>query len=53
MPVEKAIVETAQVMDAGYIVMGGYGHSRAREFLFGGVTRSLLTECAIPIIMGR
>lgn len=53
MPVEKAIVETAQVMDAGYIVMGGYGHSRAREFLFGGVTRTLLSECAIPLIMGH
>jgi nucleotide-binding universal stress UspA family protein len=53
MPVEKAIIETAQVMDAGYIVMGGYGHSRVREFIFGGVTRTLLSECAIPLIMGH
>lgn len=53
MPVEDAIRETAEVMGAGYIVMGGYGHSRAREFLFGGVTRTLLKECSIPLIMGH
>jgi nucleotide-binding universal stress UspA family protein len=52
-PVEDAIKETAQVMGAGYIVMGGYGHSRAREFLFGGVTRTLLKDCPLPLIMGR
>lgn len=52
-PIEDVIKETAQVMGAGYIVMGGYGHSRAREFLFGGVTRTLLKECPIPLIMGR
>jgi nucleotide-binding universal stress UspA family protein len=52
-PVEDAITETAAVMGATYIVMGGYGHSRAREFLFGGVTRSLLKDCPIPLIMGR
>lgn len=52
-PVEGAIKEAAEVMGAGYIVMGGYGHSRAREFLFGGVTRTLLKECSIPLIMGR
>lgn len=52
-PVEDVIKETAEVMAAGYIVMGGYGHSRAREFLFGGVTRALLKDCSIPLIMGR
>jgi nucleotide-binding universal stress UspA family protein len=52
-PVEDAIRSTAQVMGAGYIVMGGYGHGRAREFLLGGVTRTLLKECPIPLIMAR
>ncbi|MBL0924634.1 MAG: universal stress protein [Sphingomonadaceae bacterium] len=52
-PVEEAIRETAGVVGAGYIVMGGYGHSRAREFLFGGVTRTLLKECPIPLVMGH
>ena len=52
-PVEDTIRSAAQVIGAGYIVMGGYGHSRAREFLFGGVTRNLLKECPTPLIMGR
>jgi nucleotide-binding universal stress UspA family protein len=51
--VEGAIKETAEVMGAAYIVMGGYGHSRAREYLFGGVTRSLLKECSVPLILAR
>ncbi len=52
-PVEHAIKETADVMGAGYIVMGGYGHSRAREFLLGGVTRSMIKDCAVPLILAH
>lgn len=52
-PVQDVINETAAVMGAAYIVMGGYGHSRAREFLFGGVARTLLKECPTPLLMGR
>lgn len=37
----------------GYIVMGGYGHSRVREFLFGGVTRTMLSEATVPVVIGR
>lgn len=51
--VDDVILTTAEIVDAKYLVMGGYGHSRAREFLFGGVTRSLLKACPIPLIMAR
>ncbi|MCR5875520.1 universal stress protein [Phenylobacterium sp. J426] len=34
----------AQAADADLIVMGAYGHSRAAEWVFGGVTRTLLRE---------
>lgn len=51
--VEGRIVATAHELDAAYLVTGAYGHSRAREFLFGGVTRSLLEECPLPLIMTR
>jgi nucleotide-binding universal stress UspA family protein len=51
--VEERIVATAQGLGAAYLVMGAYGHTRAREFLFGGVTRSLLRECPLPIIAMR
>lgn len=38
---------------AELIVMGAYGHSRLRERIFGGVTRSMLNEAALPILMAR
>ena len=51
--IATAIVRYAQRHDAGIIVMGGYSHSRAGEFIFGGVTRSLLQDCPIPLLMTR
>jgi len=43
----------AQAIDASYIVMGGYNHSRLSEYVFGGVTRSMLLDCPIPLIIGH
>lgn len=40
-------------MDAELMVMGAYGHSRLRERIFGGVTRSILDEPPLPIFMAR
>jgi nucleotide-binding universal stress UspA family protein len=36
-----------------YLVMGGFGHSRFRESLFGGVTRTMLRECPIPLFLAH
>jgi hypothetical protein len=47
------LVEYASGYGASYIVMGGYGHSRAGEFLFGGVTRELLRDCPLTLIMSH
>ena len=38
---------------ADLIVMGGYGHSRLREFVLGGTTRSMLTSVMIPTLMSH
>lgn len=38
---------------ADLLVMGGYGHWRLRESLFGGVTRDVLRETAIPCLMAH
>ncbi len=38
---------------AELIVMGGYGHSRLRERIFGGVTRSMLEESPVPVLLAR
>jgi nucleotide-binding universal stress UspA family protein len=39
----RAILEIAEMQDAGLIVAGGYGHARLREWVFGGVTQELLS----------
>ena len=43
------------VADSGadLIVMGGYGHSRLREFILGGVTRSILEAMTVPTLMSH
>jgi nucleotide-binding universal stress UspA family protein len=39
--------------DIDFIVMGGYGHSRLREFVLGGVTRSMLRTMTVPVLMSH
>jgi nucleotide-binding universal stress UspA family protein len=36
-----------------FMVMGGYGHSRLREFVLGGVTRSILSAIVVPTLMSH
>jgi Universal stress protein UspA and related nucleotide-binding proteins len=38
---------------AGILVMGGYGHSRLREFILGGVTEGVLNDPRMPILMSH
>jgi nucleotide-binding universal stress UspA family protein len=51
--VPELLVEYAQAKAASYVVMGGYGHNRAGEFLFGGVTRTLLKACPIALALAH
>ena len=50
--VAAAILSHARSSGA-FVVMGGYGHSRVREFLFGGVTRTFLAESNVPVVIAR
>jgi len=34
-------------------VLGGYGHSRLREFILGGVTRSIMRAMTVPVLMSH
>lgn len=52
-PVAQTIIDAASIHRASAIVMGAYGHSRAHEYLFGGVTRALLKDCPVPLVLGR
>ncbi len=40
-------------MSADLMVMGAYSHSRLRETVFGGVTRTLLESMTVPVLMSR
>jgi len=51
--IKEDLVEYASFHRAGLIVTGGYGHSRAGEFLFGGVTRGVLRACPVSLLMSR
>ncbi len=39
--------------EAGLLVMGAYGHSRLRDFVLGGATRSMLARPPLPILMSH
>ena len=38
---------------AGLLVMGGYGHSRLREWVFGGFTDRVLEEAPLPVLLAH
>jgi nucleotide-binding universal stress UspA family protein len=38
---------------ASLLVMGGYGHSRLREWIFGGFTQRVLREAEIPVLIAH
>jgi nucleotide-binding universal stress UspA family protein len=46
-------VARARGAGAAYIVMGGYSHTRIGEYVFGGVTRTLLAECPLPLVIAH
>ena len=49
----KALLKHAVEIDAGLVVMGAYGHSRLREFVFGGATRHVLDDMTRPVLMSH
>lgn len=48
-----AIQDQALAVGADLIVMGGYGHSRMREFVLGGMTREILASSSLPVFMSH
>lgn len=49
----SAILNEAKAMQADLIVMGGYGHSRFREWALGGATRQVLVKSEVPVLMAH
>ncbi|HFC04579.1 MAG TPA: universal stress protein [Rhizobiales bacterium] len=51
--VGEALLSHASDLGADMLVMGAYGHSRMREFVFGGATRTILESMTIPVLMSH
>jgi nucleotide-binding universal stress UspA family protein len=51
--IADALLSHAADSGADFMVMGGYGHSRLREFVLGGVTRSIFESMTVPVLMSH
>lgn len=51
--VGEVLLEEAASAGADLLVMGGYGHSRLREFLFGGATQHVRAHTSVPVLMAH
>ena len=52
-PPAETLLNAAVRLGATLLVMGGYGHSRLREFVFGGFTERILHEAGLPVLMAH
>lgn len=51
--IDSVVLSYAADVGADLIVMGGYGHSRFREFILGGMTRGILSSMTVPVLMSH
>jgi nucleotide-binding universal stress UspA family protein len=51
--VADALLSHAADSSADFMVMGGYGHSRLREFVLGGVTHSIFRSMTVPTLLSH
>jgi nucleotide-binding universal stress UspA family protein len=45
--------ESAIQQGANLLVMGGYGHTRVRDFILGGATEGILRDLRLPILISH
>ncbi|MGJ8627348.1 MAG: universal stress protein [Sulfitobacter sp.] len=51
--IAETLAQRAQEMGCDMIVMGAYGHSRLREAIFGGTTKTMLANAQIPVFFAH
>ncbi len=49
----ERLLSEVDSIGADLIVMGGYGHSRSRELVLGGTTRTMLRAMSVPVFMSH
>jgi nucleotide-binding universal stress UspA family protein len=53
MSISETLQETARSNGAQLLAMGGYGHSRLRDFILGGATKGVLTQLQLPVMLSH
>lgn len=51
--IADTLASAAQLRECGLMVMGAYGHSRLAEMLMGGVTRRILSDPQMPVLLAH
>ncbi|WP_152542820.1 universal stress protein [Sphingobium sp. Ant17] len=51
--IAQTLLDAAGELAASSLVMGAYGHSRLRETVLGGVTRDLLSDTSVPLLLAH
>ena len=51
--IAATLVNHALLVNAAYLVMGAYSRSRISEYVFGGVTRTLLKQCPLSLVLAH
>ncbi len=49
--VGETVLKKSGEWNADLLIMGAYTHSRLRQLIFGGVTRHVLAEATLPVVM--
>lgn len=52
-PISTTLQEHANERGAELLVMGGYGHSRVRDFVLGGATKGVLEDLKMPVLLSH
>lgn len=52
-PIAETLQQTAIERDCQLLVMGGYGHSRLRDFVLGGATQGVLFNLLLPVLLSH
>ncbi|WP_174425402.1 universal stress protein [Cupriavidus basilensis] len=52
-PVATSLLDAVGALGADMLVAGGYGHSRMRELIMGGTTRTLMHRAPVPLLLSH
>ena len=52
-PIAETLQQAALERDCRLLVMGGYGHSRLRDFVLGGATAGILADLSLPVLLSH